>query len=166
MKKLNTDGIRIYDLYDIWYKPIWKNPVFIVILVILAVVFFVGIVYLAVKKYHSRKILPWDKALNAIKQVSLAQDTISHQAFYFKITAILKEYLHNQYGLDLKGKTDSEILTIVAQNNLPSEVGDILAELFNGSIRIRYANELAAAQLLKDDLNRANALVRLTIPAR
>jgi hypothetical protein len=122
-----------------------------------------------IRRYRNRKktTKPWIVALaqlQDLKKQGRAQALHAKQ-FYFSLTTIIKEYLAARFGVDVKGKTDEELLIFLKTHAvLGSLLIDEIQRIVDGSVFVRFANEAAAQEHIDRDFARARDIITKTIP--
>ena len=118
-------------------------------------------------RYRKRKKLPlWDQALLELTQLKKEHkiDVVHGKEFYATVSAILKNYFHDRFGYDLRGKTDAEVIHYLEKNHDDAHVAAEMKLLLQGSEIIKFANAQAAQEHIEHDYLRAIAIVQRTIP--
>ena len=165
---MDSQKIPIYDLYDIWYEPFWCKPWFIPSILLLFLLLFSLLIWYFLKKRKKKKIIkdPWDHALQKMNALNLKNfaDTKIHKKFYSQVTTILKEYYSRRYGLFLQSKTDEEVVEIIYSSEFPHSLYESLRGIFQGAQYIKFANQDAAVERIKNDLKISMELIKKTIP--
>lgn len=154
-----------YDIYDIWYTPIWKTSLFLLVTCTIIVIIISLVAYLLYKKYRKRKrtLKPWEIALYKLHAIKLDQFE-DRKEFYFELTYLLKIYLSERYNLDLEGKTDQELIETIQKNKFPKDLLERLEKIFIGAVTIKFAHEDVVLMTMEQDLKRGIEIVRNTIP--
>lgn len=166
---MNTSDIKLYELYDIWYTPVWRQPWFKIGLGIVGLMVLCLVVFAWFKKKSRPKIKePWQEALDSLYAINLKlfEEPEHHRMLYQHITAILKKYIGTRYSLDLASKTDHECLVIVAQSTFPSDLLAQLKSIMESAVTIKFAHQEAVMEHMRLDLLRSMDIVRNTIPQR
>lgn len=154
------------DIYDLWHTPFWQTTWFFVVCLMIPTTIVLGVtVYFVIRYMSQKRIVPaWERALHQINTLQPTVYTSKEEGklFYFELTAILKNYFNERYGLCIKGKTDRECLEI----SLPEELKPLLHDIFSGCLRIKYADESALQEQLIRDHSHAILLVKQTSPSK
>ncbi len=162
------NGIKIYELYGLWYEPFWKHPYFIIFLILFILLILTLFVWIIKKIKAKRKVIqdPWQEALTQLKALDLTlfQDQETHKIFYSHLTSILKNYLSQRYDLMLEGKTDQEVVMLLANSSFPSDLHNYLKPIMQEALTIKFANYYAAIERMRYDLMHSIDIVRNTIP--
>ncbi len=153
-----------YDIYDIWYEPIWKTK-YTVIIAIIAIMLILLLSYFVLKKRKSKKkfMKPWELALFRFSSISIGKYE-EKKEFYIDLTYILKQYLAIRYAIDLQGKTDQEMLESMQYTEFPKDMLERLERIFLGAVMVKFAQEDAVLLAMERDLKRGIDIVRNTIP--
>jgi hypothetical protein len=155
--------IELYDIYDIWYEPSWFIRYKTELLIALISAIFLSMAFYWYKKKLLRRKKCWEFTLDKLVALNrlISQD---HKLFYFNLTAIIKDYLIERYALDMRSKTDFEMVEYFKNNNLLPEVSEDLRKIFSGTTLVKFANGKVDNSILKNDLNITIAMVKNTIP--
>ncbi|MGB8366920.1 MAG: hypothetical protein WCD44_01035 [Candidatus Babeliales bacterium] len=156
----------LYNNYDIWHKPFWQTTTFYWAMIAVATLIFIVICYFLIKKYFSykkKKILPtWQRLLQELESqwtIGLIKPEQSKK-FYHLVTAILKNYLQDQFNFSLHSKTDDEVIAYLAQKEeITQKVLENIQTVFKGSILIKFANEQAIQEQIEHDYKRTITLI-------
>lgn len=162
-------GIKVYDIYEWWYRPFWYHPAvrtFIWVATILSVILLLWAFVRYVKRSQKKPLDPWQEALNNLKQINLTlfEEPETHKLFYSHLTRVLKTYLGRRYDLSLDGKTDQEVIRALEQSTLPADLQEHVRGLFSGAETIKFAHQEGAGERMRYDLIRAIDIIRNTIP--
>jgi hypothetical protein len=165
MNKTKVPEIPLYDLYDLWYEPVWHKAWFWwCVGGLLFALGMIGII-LFIRMYKARKhtlaktpsqILV--ERLNALN-IEAFKKPEKHKLFYSELTDILKCYLIQHYGMSLESKTDDEVIMLIKTSLVPQELHENLASIFYGALYIKFAHKDAAYQQMHDDLQRSMEIV-------
>lgn len=156
---------QLIDIYSVIYTPFWRKPLFYI------PVFIIGFLLLGAIIYWLHAILSKKRALTqaqkAQNQIKMLQKTINpdnYQQFYFRLTAILKQYLEGVLGDSYMSKTDQEVVLALEQVDFPLDLRETINRLFAGSQTIKFANSQAAVEQMQNDIQAAMKLIKQTIP--
>ena len=163
--------IRLYDdLYDLWYEPFWHKPWFIIFAGCLATVFLVGLIWLVIRSIKKKKkvLTPWQEALKNLMALNIASYEMPsrHKDYYQQLTGILKRYVSRRYGCFLASKTDQEVINALKETELAHDLQEQLEDIMQGAVFVKFANQQAAHEKMKLDLQRAQELIQKTIPKK
>ena len=161
---------EIYDIYSVWYQPLWKTWQFkfAVIVLLLVVIFLVGY-YIWSLVRRSRRDFPWVytfKELDKIEKRLCSNVYLgeNNKRFYFDLISSVKRYFVVRYSIKEKGSTDSEMVELLGKLNIPSTVYEDVQMIFEGAVTIKFANQKAAHKQMESDLTRAISIVKSSIP--
>lgn len=165
---MNNEDIVIYELYTIWYRPFWRSYWFIGISLSIAI----GIIIFLIWYFYTRSLQrdaerkPWQKTLKKLDALSVPSftDASTHKMFYTMLIGIIKEYFSIRYKMNLSGKTDQEILRIVADIGLSKEMYEHFASVIEGAMTIKFASQASALEQMRGDVMKAVNIIRDTIP--
>jgi len=169
--KLN-EKTGLYENYGLWHIPFWQTQTFkMAMKVCLGVVLLLIVVLLITKyvRYRKRKKLPlWDCALLALTQLKKDHkiEVVHGKEFYATVSAVLKNYFHDRFGYDLRGKTDAEVIDCVEKYHDDKHIAAEMKTLLQGSEIIKFANAQAAQEHIENDYIRAVAIIQRTIPQK
>lgn len=163
---LNEMGL--YEIYPHWHTPFWHTKLFYGVLGLFVLLMIAVTIYFVVKKYKlkKQKLHSWDRALLEIDNLKKNKYTTVEQgkSFYYALTALLKRYIRERYGLDTAEKTDQEFLKYLQDQDFSKLFMDDIATLFEGSTTIKFANASAAQQQIDRDFATAISFIKKTIP--
>ncbi len=169
--KLN-EKTGLYENYGLWHVPFWQTSQFKMTMQLCLILVLLIIVVLLIRKYiiyRKRKKLPlWDQALLALIQLKKEHkiDVVHGKEFYATASAVLKNYFHDRFEYDLRGKTDAEVIDYVEKNHDDKHIAAEIKTLLQGSEIIKFANAQAAQEQIEHDYIRAIAIIQRTIPQK
>ena len=159
-----------YDIYGMWYVPFWQRTWFVWTGAIIAAGIAILLGWYVIKWYRTRnkqRVPYWQAALNelaALKQHNVA--TVEQgSAFYAQLTALLKQYLQQRYGFDVRSKTDDETIAVLERAQFNPQYLSQLKTILQGGLYIKFANVQAAQQQIEKDLLSAVHFIKTTIPS-
>jgi len=159
---------ELYGMYEMWHVPFWQTTYFLIAVSLLATSCLLLVGWFYYKKRRSAKKIQscWEIALERLHKLQQADRiTPDHcKEFYFTLTLILKNYLHERYHFDLVGKTDEEVIAYLATTNFSPELTAMLESIFNGCVIVKFANMQAIQTTIERDFATAVTLVKRTIP--
>jgi hypothetical protein len=165
---MDTRDIQLYELYDLWYTPFWKQWWVIGIIVTFCLFLITIALYwwLCIRKIRVLVKDPWQEALDSLYAINLSlfEDLDHHRILYHELTNILKQYVSKLYLLDLQGKTDSEWLAVLASSQFPRDLQVPLRSIMEGALTIKFAHQDVAMEQMRFDIVRSIDIVRNTIP--
>lgn len=158
---MDTQGL--YDIYDAVYVPFWQRTSWYVALIAAGSICCGALLVFALRAYRARKkVVPaWQKALQGLDALG---DVQMHEGkdFYCTLTTLVKTYLHERYGYDVRGATDDELLLYVAEKPEMQRYLDDIRAICVGCVTIKFAHAQAGKEQMKQDLERARTLVLST----
>jgi len=167
--KIN-EQTELYGNYGIWHRPFWQTTTFYMMIGAITFICFVLLCRLFIKKCRARRkkqVLPtWQRALEGLKllQKNNKITPIHGKEFYLTVTAILKNYLQERFNLNLRGKTDAEVIAYLEKRaNIDQKLLQIIHAVFNGSVMIKFANERAIQEQIELDFKRSVMIVKETM---
>jgi hypothetical protein len=169
--KLN-EKTGLYENYGLWHVPFWQTPQFKTTMQVCLALVLLIIVLLMIRKYvryRKRKKLPlWDQALLALTHLKKEHkvNAVHGKEFYVTVSAVLKNYFHDRFGYDLRGKTDAEVIDYLEKNHDDALVASEMKLLLQGSEIIKFANAQAAQEYIEHDYIRSIAIIQRTIPEK
>ncbi len=95
------------------------------------------------------------RALDQIDPV----DQIDGKMFYFRLSAILRKYLYERFGINAPEMTTEELLPRILSLGIGSELQDGLEKLCRGADPIKYAGASSQVQQMASDLAFARSFV-------
>jgi len=157
-----------YDIYGVWHVPFWQRPWFVWISIGFVLCILILLSWYLIKKYRTRnkKQIPyWQDAVNKLtilKQQNIA--TVEQGSkFYAQLTTILRYYLQNRYGFDMRGKTDDETIRILEDKQFDPRSLEQLKPIFHGGLYIKFANAQAIQQQIEKDLHAAQDFIKSSL---
>lgn len=161
------DKNGLFPIYGLEHVPFWKTKLFYYGLFFLGAVFISVVVWYLFKKYRSVKKEKRSAADIALKELAeieklVVDNKILGQTFYFRLTWIFKRYLHDHYGFDVYGKTDSELLLYLGSSGVDESLIHEIEIIFEGSSFIKFAKEQVVQVRMKKDLNNSIAFINKT----
>jgi hypothetical protein len=100
------------------------------------------------------------KDLGDLKDV----EEIDGRIFYFRLSAILREYLRGQFGIDAPEMTIEELLPRIRDLDLPADLRGALRSLLRNAEPVKFGGVPAVTRQMEQDLASAVAFVRDTDP--
>ncbi|WP_373498246.1 hypothetical protein, partial [Desulfococcus sp.] len=85
--------------------------------------------------------------------------------FYFRLSAILRRYLQERFGIPAPEMTTEELLTEMARPEIGRGLAASLARFFSEAAPVTYAGRPASVDRMQADLDFARRFVRETTPA-
>jgi len=160
----------LYENYGVWHVPFWQTESFLLGIKIVGALFIVLVVtfllraYLCYRKKKQRA--SWQQALYDVQQLKVNHIVYSEKGkeFYGAVSDILKIYFFKRFDYDVLGKTDTEIIPFLEENNFDSHLVAEIKELLQGGVFIKFANVQAAQERINKDYDRVVSIITLTIP--
>jgi hypothetical protein len=102
-------------------------------------------------------------ALSALDELSDVGG-IEGRLFYFRLSAVLRRYLHERFGIPAPEMTTEELLAEMDHPEIGRDRAASLARFFSDATPITYAGRPAAVDRMQKDLDFARGFVRETAP--
>ncbi len=136
-----TQDVDFYDIYDYYTTPFWQTTEFY-IGVGIATILLCALAIFLFHKYKKRPLSPWAWALLELKKISPTKAITKEEfkSFYFKLTAIIKQYLQKRYSWDTENKTDAELITWLTDKKFNAMIIEVLKKIADDALWIKYAN--------------------------
>lgn len=161
--------IQLYDIYPMWHLPFWKTwPFYIGVGVLISLI--IGLLgWFVWKKLRNKKVATepvWISALRNLRALQNKKCVTKEEGkqVYFALTDILKRYIQERFGLPVHGKTDEELIRYLKEHNLLPELRDDIADIAQGCVYIKFANEQAMQDHIARHIALSISLVTKTIP--
>ena len=107
---------------------------------------------------------PWESALNAIEE--LKSITLDDEAFFVRLTDILRQYIEKRFSLQATEKTSEEFIQEIRQDSILSQKQQIALENFLSTADlVKFARMAADKKQRQECLNTADEFVHETIPS-
>jgi hypothetical protein len=103
-------------------------------------------------------------ALSALDELADI-DGIDGRLFYFRLSAVLRRYLHERYGIPAPEMTTEELLPEMDRLGVDRDRATSLKQLFSDAEPVKYAGRFAVVDRMKKDLDLARNFIRETVPA-
>jgi flagellar biosynthesis/type III secretory pathway M-ring protein FliF/YscJ len=132
--------IDFYDIYDYYQVPFWQEPWFWAICTLsLLAVALIAIYWLKHRK--AVKLTAWQRAYARLDELKPASYTTQKEFknFYYTLTQIVKEYLHERFTWQTLDKTDDELLALLQEKDFSHEAIKQLEALIAAALNIKYA---------------------------
>lgn len=109
--------------------------------------------------------LPPDAAaLSALDELADV-DGIDGRLFYFRLSAVLRRYFYERYGIPAPEMTTEELFPEIDRLGVDRDRAASLKQLFLDAEPVKYAGRFAAVDRMKQDLDFARIFIRETVPA-
>jgi hypothetical protein len=164
----NNLSDQLYDIYGMDHIPFWQTTTFFIIVSLAGIAALVLGIWYAVRSARSR--IPakpaWERALIALNEICSKEvmTTERSKEFYDRLTAILKQYLHDRYGYETFGKTDQELLTYLEDVMFEPDLLISIRRIVDGSVMIKFANAQAIREQMERDIGASITIIKKTIP--
>ncbi len=113
----------------------------------------------------SRPLLsPARRALQALEDLREVA-RFDGRTFYFRLSAIVREYLRGRFGMDAPEMTTEELLPRIRELNLPADLQGDLRALLRNAEPIKFGGAAAVQRQMETDLAFAVAFIHDTDPA-
>ena len=160
---------QLYDVYGIQYVPWWHSTIFYACVGAICSVIAVIIGYWFFKRYRARgnNRTSWQVALHALDELSRqSMHPDNSRIFYYTLTDIIKQYLHERYGYNVIDKTDDECITYLADTDFPRELYVLLEAMLRAGKMSKFAYVQASEQQMRDHVAAGRYIIKFTIPQR
>ncbi len=109
---------------------------------------------------------PVPPAQLALQDLAALRDgeLVDGRAFYFRLSAILREYLQGRFGINAPEMTVEELLPRIKGMDLPVDLKGRLQALLRSAEPVKFAGAAAVARQMAADRDFAVAFVRETAP--
>lgn len=158
---------QLYDIYGVWHIPFWQTTWFFVSVMSLLGVILAYIGYrLFFFVYRKKEVSYWEYAQQQLEMLEqeLHNNRIDAKKFYFRLTDIMKKYLHDRYSYDVLGSTDAEVISYIKKQNLSSSLIEDMSTVFEGLQEIKFARGDAATDRMMRDITLSKACIAQTVP--
>lgn len=109
-------------------------------------------------------VLPPDVvALSALDELNDVNG-MDGRRFYFRLSAVLRRYLHERYGIPASEMTTEELLPKIDSLGVDHHRAASLKQLFSGAEPVKYAGRFAVVDQMETDLGLARTFIRETTP--
>lgn len=168
--EMPATSTQLPEIYDYIYVPLYKTRAFkiwfIVGIFLLLVLASIATYFLIKKIYQKRKLLPWEQAIKDLKKLNLTscKSKSDFKKFYFSLTKIVRKYICKRFDRRMAGRSDGFVIDVLKEEGFDSEFQKKVEVLFEGSVTVRFADEVAALEQAERDLGVAVELVERTVP--
>ena len=175
--QLRVEGAVVTDEEDIMpIKPIIEEPRNWLDYWWLFLLLFVGLLVLGVREFRRRRALapppppppppPHEVALERLDALEVRRlwQTGATDAYYVELTAILRTYLQDRFGIPAREMTTRQIVTAMDSRGLDRSQRAELGELLQLSDLVKFAKATPAEELHPQGLQRVREFVRETKP--
>lgn len=157
-----TQQDTLYDIYGHWHVPFWQTKMFKISLIAFFVLLFAELLFFLFKKYRKEKLLtPGQQALkrlNALaqKKIELREDA---HAVYFELTQIMKKFFGSYFAIPFEQLTDQEMVAQLEKLPQAQWYGQSLQEIVDSSLHVKYAQENALEEQVKENIKKASDII-------
>ena len=165
------------DIHDI-RPPVFAgfDPGIIdILLIILALVAIVAFIWIIFNLYKKRSLFKKNKNTLllpsplpaeeiALQELKLITDLMekNRRLFYFKLTAILKNYISKKFSINAREMTSQELIKSINVLDIKSSFFILISKFFKFSDNIKYAAMPASTQEVKEDFNLIKEFIKTT----
>ena len=151
--------LELYPIYGLWHVPFWQRSWFIITVICIGLLLVALLGYLLFKRYKTKKIaLPsWQIALNRLQELKkngLLSPAMSER-YYVQLIGLLKEYISDQFGVDVRSLTDDQMCSYIDQKIPYTDYKESLKRIFTAGVFIKFANQSAIEKQMVDDWQHA-----------
>lgn len=167
MTESNIDADQLYDIYGMIHVPWWQTYWAYSIMIFSIIICSVWAAWYIIKKIRSRarKMTAWEQALAGVQLLQQSGSMHTDDIYYLQITGILKNYVHQRFGLDVHGKTDDEILVCLETVAASPEIIEMTRVLLQESVMIKFAQMPAQLKQKECSLDALVVIIKKTIPS-
>jgi len=162
------------DIFDIkgpeafGVDPVYfRYALYALILILILVFIAAGIIYLKKRKKKIEEItahIAPDTAAYKLLDELVGLEIPDVKEFYFRLSLILRDYIHGRYHIDAPEMTTEELLPRITEINLGNEIHHQLKTFFYSSDPIKFADLTADSHKMKNDLFFVRNFVKETTP--
>lgn len=139
-------------------------------MVLLGLVLTALIGYILLKRYRSKRppVPAWQIALNRLEELKkngLLSPDMSER-YYVQLTSLLKEYISDQFGVDVRSFTDDQICAYIDQKIHYTDYKEGLKRIFTAGVFIKFANQSAIEKQMLEDWQHAHDFVHVSKPSK
>ena len=167
-----VDISQMTDIHDI--KPLarlhWQHRRWLVALaVVLVLAALAGAIYYIIKRHRKSRapatlLVPPDQmATERLRDIADVRQ-FDGKTFYFRLSAIVRDYIEERFGLNAPDLTTEELLPLLRHLPLKPDLSQGLADLLRASEPIRYAQGIACADQMHQDWLFARRFVAESAP--
>ncbi len=147
-------------------RPVWIYYAAVTALILLLAL----LLFRLLRRSHRNRSAPPVPALSPVRRAlkNLGDlkdvDALDGRLFYFRLSAILREYLRGRFGLNAPEMTIEELLPRTRELDLPADLRGTLRSLLRNAEPIKFGGAPAVTRQMEQDLASAVAFVRETDP--
>lgn len=159
----NEQSLKLIDIYDITYHPWWLSLQCKVIIFFIILLIITFTAYFLYKKYSNKKTLSFSERI--LQKIVLLEKNNKNdvQEIYTELTHILKEYIQHTFHIQVTDKTDTEFLEKIdifcTKKNMPDSIVQLIKEIFDGVLYIKFAQGKAVDERIKKDISSAKKII-------
>ena len=121
-------------------------------------------IIMTLKKNNVKVLSPWEKARISLAELK-KELTINDEAFFVRLSDILRQYIERRFALPATEKTSEEFIQQLRTDSILSEKQRIALERFLGTADlVKFAKMNSDEKQKNDCLNMADNFVDETIP--
>jgi hypothetical protein len=162
--------VQMTDIHDI--KPPEKIGVnFTLLYYVLGTILMLALLAILFIWFRKRKkkikekeivVLPPDEAAFASLDELTEVERIDGKTFYFRLSAILRTYIYERYGINAPEMTTEEFLPHIEKLELPGELKKGVRALCHSADPVKFAGLSAVQTVMENDLNFVRNFVKQT----
>ncbi len=160
---VEEQALQLYDIYGLWHVPFWQRTWFILVMILLSGALFACACYLCIKRYKAKKppVPAWKQALQRLHELKRTGTLKKEKSeyYYVQLTKLIKEYMSDQFGTDIRSLTDDEMCVYIDERTLYDKQKEQLKQIFGAGQLIKFANQDAIEQQMVDDWHHAYAFI-------
>lgn len=132
-----------YDIFDYYELPFYQTILGQFIIVTAILISIVFIIYLFLIHRKKKTLLPWEWATKELQTLAVEKCITKedYKKIYFRMSSILKNYLHKRFFWATIDKTDDELIQYLEQQKFDPSLLEMLKPLLEGAQWIKFANE-------------------------
>lgn len=161
---MQNPALELYEIYGLWHVPFWQRTWFKISIFIFFCALVGIIIYFLIKKYKQRTVqLPaWQIALNALDQLKKLQIPAHSAQYYAALTHLLKVYISDRFGIDVRSLTDQQMCDYIDQQLAYDQYKEHLKQIFSAGQLIKFAHHDALENQMIDDLQHAQDFIQVS----
>lgn len=169
----NTQGhalseYGLYDIYGMHHIPWWQRKEVGIIASAVIACIVLGLLTWGLVWYRSRRpaLSAGERASRAILGLKplIMCDPVQGDLFYIRISAVLKQYLHDRYDYPVQASTDAETIRYLQQSGCDQQIVDMVTDVLQGGVHVKFAGQ----KTIKENMERHSVvsidIVHKTMP--
>jgi len=161
-----SEHVGFYDIYDPFFEPFWRTPLFYYSVVAMLALVIIGIIFFMIRSKRSTTKTAWQKAYEQCQALQPFIAACDARPFYQKLTSITKQYVSERYGDHVMNKTDQEFVAwLSADITFSDETKRSVKDMFVRAGEIKFAPEQAGVQAMEKDRDLICIFVKQTTPS-